>query len=620
MPWPQATDYTAAVQHPAACFSDPSLAAAAPEMNLLLGTPLSYCGNFAIVFKLASPTGEAWAVKCFIREVADQRQRYSLVSQHLEQNRKRFAVEFAYQPEGILVGGAAYPLVKMKWVEGHTLNEFLHDRAGNASLVEQLAGLWLRLASEMREARMAHGDLQHGNALLAPGRSAASMVLRLVDYDGMWVPALEGRPPGERGHANYQHPRRLREGGYSAEIDRFAHLCIYSGLRCLAVGGKALWNKHDNGENILFRESDFAMPQKSRLWPELLGLPDADALLLAGHLAVASQGPLEAVPLLADLVAASGAVAPLRTVQREQLADLFPGVKAFRKAVLPPPVPPRTAARAEPPPVPAPSAALVQEVPPPPSPLEAMTILEEAPPLPRERKAIPPLALALGSMLAALLLLALPVWWFWPASAPVPAFRPEGQPPSAAVRAGKTAEVELRFCWKGETASVLDLRLQAPARLNAFVAGRHAWQGGIAFRVQAAPARRADKERLDLVAVLTADGEEVARTTARFDIEPYRVRLGGLEPVVLRAGSKARMEAVVFGDDPLPPLEPHLSNLPDKVERASFKLQPDGKMSLVLAAAAEAEQGTSTVTLLLRDGTQAVARGSFSLTVVPALP
>src|SRR5262249_25836274 len=157
----------------------------------------------------------------------------------------------------------------MRWVEGFMLNEFLRDRAGNASLLEQLCPLWLRLGNELRASRMAHGDLQHGNVLLVPGANAAAMVLRLIDYDGMWVPELEGRPPGEVGHPNYQHPQRLRRGGYDAEADRFAHLAIYVAFRCLAAGGQALWDKHDNGENLLFRESDFAQPSSSKLWPEL---------------------------------------------------------------------------------------------------------------------------------------------------------------------------------------------------------------------------------------------------------------------------------------------------------------------------------------------------------------
>ncbi|QLQ08322.1 MAG: hypothetical protein HZY76_21580 [Anaerolineae bacterium] len=47
---------------------------------------------------------------------------------------------------------------------------------------------------------IAHGDLQHGNVLVAADE------LRLIDYDGMYVPPLSGRESHEIGHRNYQHP------------------------------------------------------------------------------------------------------------------------------------------------------------------------------------------------------------------------------------------------------------------------------------------------------------------------------------------------------------------------------------------------------------------------------
>lgn len=375
MPWPQAIDYTAAVQDPKSCFADPELAAATPEMNLMLGLPLSYCGNFAIVFKMTTGAGDSWAVKCFIREVTDHQQRYAQIDKHLKVNRRRFAVEFGYQEKGIKVGEAWYPLVKMQWVEGHTLNEFLRDHVHQAGLLDQLGQLWLRLAGEMRDSKMAHGDLQHGNVLLVPGKNAGAMVLRLVDYDGMWVPDLDGQPPGERGHPNYQHPQRLRQGGYSAEIDRFSNLLIYTSLRCLSVGGKALWDKHDNGENLLFKEADLAKPAQSKLLPNLLDLGDADTVALVGHVLTSSRRPLDQVPLLADLLQL-GPVQPLTGEQRDLLAELVPGSKAFRK-VLPTPPP------APPPPVP-PKAkpASSPELPPLPPPVPVSVAVPVPPPVP----------------------------------------------------------------------------------------------------------------------------------------------------------------------------------------------------------------------------------------------
>ncbi len=292
---------------------------------MIPGIPLSYAGSFATVYKILSPTGQAWAVKCFTRKVENLQQRYQEISKHLNRRKRRFVVDFQYLREGIKVEGEWYPAVKMQWVEGFTLNAFLRDHVHNSDVLEQLCQLWLRLANDMREDRMAHGDLQHGNVMLVPGNSADSMFLRLVDYDGMWVPALADRPPREVGHANYQHPQRLAEGGHTAEIDRFAHLAIYTALRCLMAGGKVLWSAHDNEENLLFREADFRSPGKSKLFAKLLALPDADAAALAGHLLLASQGPLDQVPFVGDLLDGSD-VEPLSSEQIKRLCALVPQV------------------------------------------------------------------------------------------------------------------------------------------------------------------------------------------------------------------------------------------------------------------------------------------------------
>jgi hypothetical protein len=116
--------------------------------------------------------------------------------------------------------------------------------------------------------------LQHGNVLLVPGAKAGSLGVKLVDYDGMCVPALELLKSAEVGHPAYQHPQRLREGTYGLEIDRFSHLVIYTALRAVIVGGRALWQRFDTGDNLLFTQKDFESPNRLRVFAELLKLQD----------------------------------------------------------------------------------------------------------------------------------------------------------------------------------------------------------------------------------------------------------------------------------------------------------------------------------------------------------
>jgi hypothetical protein len=325
MTWPSATDYNAAVQNPQLCFRDEDLRQG-QTVGDLFGLPRPHSGNFADVYQIQDAKGQNWAVKCFTRPVSGLRMRYHAISEHLRQAQRAFMVEFDFLDEGICIHGQWHPLVKMRWVEGFRLNEFIREHLNKLVLLERLAQLWFRLAQELRDAGMAHGDLQHGNVLLVPGSKGASLALKLklIDYDGMFVPALADRPSEEVGHPHYQHPQRLREGGYDPEMDRFSHLLIYTALRSLGIGGEALWQRYDNEENLLFREEDFLQPSKSRLLRELWELPDRDVRGLVGHLLLASQGSLQVVPLLDELVDASG-VRPLSDGEEARVNDLLHG-------------------------------------------------------------------------------------------------------------------------------------------------------------------------------------------------------------------------------------------------------------------------------------------------------
>ncbi len=301
MAWPQPTDYNAAVQNPAVCFSDADLRQG-QAVGDLFGLPRPHSGNFADVYQVQGPNNQSWAVKCFTREVHGLHGRYQAISEHLQQFQRSFMVDFRYLEQGIRIRGQWYPILKMRWVEGFRLNEFIAEHLERAQVLDRLAQMWIRLAQELREARMAHGDLQHGNVLLVPGSKPGSLHLRLIDYDGMCVPALAEQPSGEVGHPHYQHPERLRLGTYNAEVDRFAHLVVYSALRVLRLEGKALWDRYDNGENLLFREQDFRAPRASRLLRELWSLSDPDVHNLIGRLILVSQAPIEQAPLLDHLL------------------------------------------------------------------------------------------------------------------------------------------------------------------------------------------------------------------------------------------------------------------------------------------------------------------------------
>jgi HEAT repeat protein len=300
MAWPLSQDYNEAIQSPRSNFADEELRHADPVLNAL-GIPIPCSGNFADVYQMHSPRGR-WAVKCFTREVQGLRERYAAISRCLSAARLPFTVDFSFLEQGIRIRGEWYPVLKMQWVEGVTLNAFVREYADKPAMMKTLLQVWVRMAARLRAAGIAHGDLQHGNILLVPGPTSSQLAFKLVDYDGLFVPELAGGHSGEVGHACYQHPQRIAGRIYSAEVDRFPLLLVATALDGLRVGGRALWEKYDNGDNLLFHEADLRAPVKSLLFYQLLKLPDERASRLARLTVDALKGRLESVPLLEELL------------------------------------------------------------------------------------------------------------------------------------------------------------------------------------------------------------------------------------------------------------------------------------------------------------------------------
>ncbi|WP_164007044.1 hypothetical protein [Pyxidicoccus trucidator] len=300
MSLPSDSEYLAAVQNPRQAFSDPELQDALPELmetGALAGMPRPRAGNFATVYKLCR--GErAWAVRCFTRPIQpDQQARYQELIRHLAIHRLPYTVDVAFLTQGIQVQGRWFPIVKMEWVQGESLGQYVEKHRESPKALFDLAAAWVDLLGDLRRARMAHGDLQHGNVVITPGG------LRLVDYDGMFVPALEGRWSHERGHANYQHPDR--DGGFlHGRLDHFSAWVVWLSLVALAHE-PSLWERFHGGDDcLLFRKKDFVEGERSPLLQALLGSRHEPVKVLASYFlrSVLPSQPAQ-VPLLsgADL-------------------------------------------------------------------------------------------------------------------------------------------------------------------------------------------------------------------------------------------------------------------------------------------------------------------------------
>ena len=264
--WPSMTDYQEALQSPSLAFTSSELrSGAAVENNL--GLPRPICGTFASVYELVNGR-RRWAVKCFLRNTPDLHERYAKISKHLrKRQRLGYFVAFEYQEKAIRVRGELFPLVKMEWIEASQLNTFIEENLSNPRTLEKLGKHWEKLVTDLRSADIAHGDLQHGNVLV---RSNGD--IRLIDYDGMWVPTLKGQKSNETGHPDFQNPRRT-QNDFHQDIDKFAASVIQISISALQYD-PSLWKKYNNGDNLLFRRGDFVDPNKSPLITDLRALND----------------------------------------------------------------------------------------------------------------------------------------------------------------------------------------------------------------------------------------------------------------------------------------------------------------------------------------------------------
>lgn len=313
---PRGAAYMEAMQDPASAFADPDLAAASPVLTPM-GLPRPVSGNFASVFRMEAADGRAWAVRCFVRWFDDMGRRYAAVDEHLRRLPGSWRVGFEFQERGVNVGGDWFPIVKMDWASGQPLLSYIEQHLWDGPALAYLATRFATLVDDLRRAGVAHGDLQHGNILVAPGGD-----LRLVDYDGMFVPALAGLSGNELGHRNYQHPAR-RPGEFGLHLDNFSSWVVYASLVGLSVD-PLLWGRLDGGDEcLLFRSQDFADPAHSDALAAFEAHGDPVLADVAARLRSYLALPLNAVPPLSPDRAPTPTLADARPIDIERRQSLM---------------------------------------------------------------------------------------------------------------------------------------------------------------------------------------------------------------------------------------------------------------------------------------------------------
>jgi serine/threonine protein kinase len=332
--YPTGGAYRDALSNTSLCFNDPILRDSTPVADQF-GMPKPISGNFAAVFTVTDVTNRKWGVKCFTHRVADQQIRYERISASLATSTSSWQVYFEYEARGILCSGQWYPVLKMEWVEAIDLISFIEKHLWRPRALAQVATDFASLARNLSQRGIAHGDLQHGN-LLVTGAGG----LRLVDYDGMYVPGLEKLGASELGHPNYQSPARTTTT-WGPELDRFTAWLIYCSLVALTIEPTLWgWLHREGDEALILSKKDFLDPDQSVGLRALTQSPDQRLQALGRALARlpllelarippfdASLVPAPCEQLLPDLSATSArgsppALQPVPDVISDWLASL----------------------------------------------------------------------------------------------------------------------------------------------------------------------------------------------------------------------------------------------------------------------------------------------------------
>lgn len=295
MTYPQSTEYHSAVQSPELCFFDPELRSGVVR-STPLGLPHALSGGFALTYTIQNGS-KKFAVRCFHREVPDLQLRYEVISKRLKSLNSNFFVEFEYEVDGIKVNKSKFPIVKMRWVEGLTLGDYISQNSTDKSKLMELRRQFHDLNELLMRENIAHGDIQDLNVVVSNDRVV------LIDYDGMYVDGLPIGSGNEIGHRDFQHPLRTSKE-YGPTMDRFSLILIDLALSALIERPSLLSKYRSGGEALLFKANDFKDPENSPLFKDLEKIPSLSAA--SSNFRAVCQASVSSIPSLGDFLAGTG--------------------------------------------------------------------------------------------------------------------------------------------------------------------------------------------------------------------------------------------------------------------------------------------------------------------------
>ena len=251
------------------------------------GEPYRSSGAFAVVFKMKDEqTGKCYALKCFTEEQEGRAEAYRKIAEELEFVDSPYITSVKYLEKELFVDSNCedeeFPVLLMDWIEGETMETYIAANYTDTHAMAMLCYRFCKMAAWLRSQSFAHGDIKPDNIMVRPDGT-----LTLVDYDGMFVPAMKGQKSPTIGTKDFSHPLRTIDD-FDETIDDFALASIALSLKAISLNPSLLKN-YGASDRLLFSAFDYLDLSKSKTFAALQGLlADEEAKTLLSMFLLAS--------------------------------------------------------------------------------------------------------------------------------------------------------------------------------------------------------------------------------------------------------------------------------------------------------------------------------------------
>ena len=243
------------------------------------GEPYRSSGAFAVVFKMKDEqTGKCYALKCFTEEQEGRAEAYRKIAEELEFVDSPYITSVKYLEKEIFVDSNCeneeFPVLLMDWIEGETMETYIAANYTDTHAMAMLCYRFCKMAAWLRSQSFAHGDIKPDNIMVRPDGT-----LTLVDYDGMFVPAMKGQKSPTIGTKDFSHPLRTIDD-FDETIDDFALASIALSLKAISLN-PSLLDQYGASDRLLFSAADYFDLSKSNTFTALQNLlADEEAITL----------------------------------------------------------------------------------------------------------------------------------------------------------------------------------------------------------------------------------------------------------------------------------------------------------------------------------------------------